>query len=98
LYKRGFIHKIERGRKIFFNFGKSSGIIFWPEFRRFKENKFKKGWDKSWWILLYDVPEKLKLKRNCLREFIKSLGFSKLQNSCWISPYDYSTQINNFCR
>ena len=49
----------------------------------------QKEWDKSWYLVIFDIPEKLRGKRNILREKLKKLGFGQLQQSVWISPTNY---------
>lgn len=50
-------------------------------------------WDKKWRVVIFDIPEKNKKLRNYFREVLVGLGFEKLQNSVWISPYDYFKEI-----
>jgi len=47
----------------------------------------QKKWDGKWRIILFDIPEKQKRKRNYLRMVIKTLGFKEFQKSIWIYPY-----------
>ncbi len=98
LYRKGFISKIRHKGNIFFKLKKHPKELFWSETQLLKEKKYEHKWDKKWWILIYDIPEKIKFKRESLRFYIKSLGFGKLQESCWISPYDFSSQLHVFCR
>jgi len=63
------------------------------EGKRRLENIFLKysppgQWDGSWYLVSFDIPEKLHGKRDILRENLKTLGFGKLQNSVWISAYN----------
>jgi phenylacetic acid degradation operon negative regulatory protein len=60
--------------------------------------KLSKNWDGKWWIVIYDIPEKMRKKRNVFREWLKSLGFGKVKESCRISPYDFTSEIYNFCK
>lgn len=46
-------------------------------------------WDGNWYLVNFDIPEKLKTKRDILRSILIRLGFGKLQNSVWISPYNF---------
>src|SRR3972149_7256207 len=48
----------------------------------------KPRWDGKWRIVIFDIPENQKKKRELFRSKLKYLGFNKLQNSVWISPYD----------
>lgn len=56
----------------------------------------KKKWDEKWRIVIFDFPEKLRSKRNTLREKLINLGFGKLQRSVYISPHDYSQDLVQF--
>ncbi|TSC69500.1 MAG: phenylacetic acid degradation operon negative regulatory protein [Parcubacteria group bacterium Gr01-1014_56] len=50
--------------------------------------KKPKRWDSKWRILIFDIPEKHKRIRERLRVTLISLGFSRLQDSVWVYPYD----------
>jgi hypothetical protein len=58
------------------------------------EIKKPRKWDKKWRILIFDIKEKSKLKREALRGKIKELGLFQLQKSVWICPYDFFKEIN----
>lgn len=47
------------------------------------------SWDGKWRIIILDVPESDKEKRNALRYLLKKADFVCLKNSVWISPYPY---------
>ncbi len=47
----------------------------------------KPKWDKKWRVLIFDVPEDKRIYRNFLRRKLKELGFCKLQQSVWVTPY-----------
>lgn len=48
----------------------------------------RKKWDKKWRIVIFDIWEKSKKKRDYLRLELRSFGFVKLQNSVWVTPYE----------
>lgn len=48
-----------------------------------------KHWDGVWYVVSYDIPEKMHKKRDALRDNLKHLGFGQLQKSSWISPVNY---------
>ncbi len=50
-------------------------------------------WNKKWYLAIFDIPEKMRRKRNILRERLKKLGFGKLQASVWLSSYNYLNNI-----
>lgn len=45
-------------------------------------------WDQKWRVVIFDVHEKKRFKRNRLREELKMFGFIQLQQSVWVYPYD----------
>lgn len=47
-----------------------------------------KKWDKKWRLIIFDIKEKRRNIRNGLREELVNLGFSRLQDSVWVYPYD----------
>ncbi len=55
----------------------------------FSEVNYPKHWNGNWHLVNFDVPEKLRFKRNILRANLQRLNFGKLQNSIWISAYNF---------
>jgi phenylacetic acid degradation operon negative regulatory protein len=47
---------------------------------------WSRPWDGQWRLVLFDVPEARRAKRNQLRRYLHSCGFGYLQNSVWITP------------
>lgn len=58
------------------------------------EIKKPKKWDRKWQILIFDIKDKDRIKREALRGKIKELGLFQLQKSVWIYPYDFQPEIN----
>jgi len=55
---------------------------------RSKMEKAKpKKWDGKWRVIVFDVPEKLRGKRDLLRRELVGFGFAQLQRSVWIYPH-----------
>jgi phenylacetic acid degradation operon negative regulatory protein len=50
------------------------------------EVKWNRFWDGRWRLVLFDVPESCRARRNQLRRYLRSQGFGYLQNSVWITP------------
>jgi DNA-binding transcriptional regulator PaaX len=61
-------------------------------FARMKIQKDK--WDGKWWIVIFDIPEKLKKARDALRWKLKELGFYELQKSVFVFPYECKDEID----
>lgn len=57
------------------------------------EIKKPKRWDKKWRLLIFDISEKDRAKREALRGKIKELGLYKLQKSIWVHPYDFENEL-----
>src|SRR3989338_5511720 len=54
-----------------------------------------KVWDKTWWIVLADIPTKTHRKAaELLRLKLKSMGFYPLQRTVWVHPYDPTRTLN----
>ncbi len=49
---------------------------------------WNKRWNKWWYILMFDVPEKDRSYRDTLRAFLKQRQFGCLQRSVWVTPTD----------
>lgn len=51
-------------------------------------------WDKKWRIVIYDIANDKKDKREILRQKLDSLGFLKLQESVYVFPFDCLNEVN----
>ena len=52
------------------------------------EQKKPPRWDGKWRILIFDIKEVQRYQRDRMRAGLVDLGFTKLQNSVWVYPYD----------
>jgi len=52
-----------------------------------------KKWDKLWRILIFDIKEGSRMKREALRGKIKELGLYQLQKSVWVCPYNFHKEM-----
>ena len=50
--------------------------------------KRPKTWDGRWRVLIFDVPEYRKTVRDKIRRTLMHIGFTRLQDSVWVYPYD----------
>ncbi|MDD5585191.1 MAG: PaaX family transcriptional regulator C-terminal domain-containing protein [Candidatus Omnitrophica bacterium] len=97
LYRKGFISKIKKGRNAFIQLKRSQPDMLLNEIEKLKRTNSTCKWDGVWRLLVYDIPEKERNKRDALRNYLKQFGFGKIQGSCWVSPYDLSAQLHEFC-
>jgi phenylacetic acid degradation operon negative regulatory protein len=56
--------------------------LIWPE------RWWRKKWRGTWFVLVYDVPEKQAAYRQALRGFLRRMRLGYLQRSVWITPWD----------
>jgi CRISPR/Cas system-associated endoribonuclease Cas2 len=52
-----------------------------------------KKWDKIWRVLVFDIEDAHKSKREALRGKIKQLGLYQLQKSVWVCPYEFKKEM-----
>lgn len=96
LYKKGHIEKIGGRKKPGFLFSKKNRYGYIGPFVGEKARMFERGWDGQWRLILYDIPNKNRSVGRYIRSYLKGLGFGMLQKSCWLSCYDYSTELDKF--
>lgn len=85
--KDGYLEEVEeRGQKRYRATLKGKAKIF-------AYLKKDKKWDGKWRIVVFDIPEKQKKMRNYFRGCLIGLGFRKLQESVWISPYNIADTV-----
>jgi CRISPR/Cas system-associated endoribonuclease Cas2 len=94
LKKRGLVNVEYRGNQIY--------ISLTDEGKR-RAGKYKiddlkiktaENWDKKWRVLIFDVEENYRIKREALRGKIKELGLYQLQKSVWVCPYEFKKEMS----
>lgn len=55
-----------------------------------------KRWDKKWRVLIFDIPEKIRWRRDVFRAKIKEIGFGMAQQSVWVSPNPFEDDIREY--
>ncbi|OIO13016.1 hypothetical protein COY59_03930 [Candidatus Gottesmanbacteria bacterium CG_4_10_14_0_8_um_filter_37_24] len=48
----------------------------------------ERKWDKKFYLISFDIPEKKRTFRDSLRKHLKKIGAGLFQSSLWISPYN----------
>ena len=64
--------------------------------REFPITSLRKTWNKKWIIVIFDIREKFRMRRNKLRNMLKNIGFGMLQQSVWITPLPIGQDIKEF--
>jgi len=57
------------------------------------EIKRLKTWDKQWRMVIFDIPNNKRRRREIFREKLKSLGFYQFQESVFIIPFPCEKEI-----
>jgi DNA-binding transcriptional regulator PaaX len=69
---------------------------------RFTFTGQKKRWDGKWRLVLFDIPERIRGRRDFLRKELEDLGFHQLQKSVCLTPYslpgDFLEPISELAR
>lgn len=59
-----------------------------------QERKAVKSWDGKWRMIIFDINEKVRWKRDELRQDMQEFGLIRLQDSVWVYPYECEEIIN----
>jgi len=93
LKEKGFIYMENRGGQLYIALteeGKKKAGKYQIDDLEIKKPE---KWDGKWRIMIFDIHDKQKIKREALRGKIKELGMFQLQKSVWIYPYDFFKEI-----
>lgn len=58
----------------------------------------KEPWDGRWRVVMFDIPEESRDKRDTLRFLLKKKGFIKLQDSVLIYPYPLNREVISYLK
>lgn len=95
--RKGVFKVRKVGRRSYYSL--STKGFRWMEQGRVRAFDFEhKSWDGKWRLVVYNIPEKLRVLRDRLRFKLHSLGFANLSTSLWISPYDFFSEIETFTK
>mgnify|MGYP001559691870 FL=1 len=50
-------------------------------------------WDKKWRLVVFDIPDRFRVKREAFRGKLREIGLCQLQKSVWIHPYNCRDEI-----
>jgi len=54
----------------------------------------KKRWDGKWRVVIFDICEDKKSKRETIREWLKNIGLIELQRSVYVYPFEFKRQLD----
>lgn len=95
LEKKEIIGMVEKDGEIFVQL-KDNGNILIAKYSLkilldFK--KQRKKWNNKWFMVVFDVPEMQRNKRDYLRCFLREIGFYRYQQSVYAFPFDCEKEI-----
>lgn len=96
LAKDGLIEKFKREKRIYFRLTEKGSNYIQNHLK--SSEKSVSSWDGKWRLVIFDVPEEKGKLRTFLRDYLKILGFGKVQRSVWISPYDFENKVAYFAK
>lgn len=88
----GLIKAEHRGKQLYVSLtekGEKNAKKYWIDDLRIKKPE---KWDGKWRVMIFDVKDKQKIKREALRGKIKELGLYQLQKSVWVCPYNFEKE------
>ena len=96
LKKKGYIQikKLEHKRGVLLT---PQGVARALEVKRVLKGKQKRP-DGKWQMIIFDIPEKRRGARDSFRIALIDLGYEKLQESVWVSPYDVAEETEKVTR
>ncbi|WP_342546641.1 PaaX family transcriptional regulator C-terminal domain-containing protein [Paenibacillus sp. FSL P2-0089] len=58
-----------------------------------KPARYQEQWDHTWDVVMLEVPESERKKRDLFRSALGQLGYGLLYNSVYISPWNYQDEV-----
>lgn len=93
LKRKGYLNIEKRNKQVYISLTKKGKEKAGKYIIDDLEIEKPKKWDKKWRIVIFDIPNETKAKREAFRGKLKELGFYKLQQSAWICPYKCEKEI-----
>ncbi len=93
LRKKGLLKMEYRGKQLYVSLSDEGKLL--AKKYSIDELKIKKPkhWDKKWRILIFDIEERYRSKREMFRGKLKELGLYQLQKSVWVCPYQFQEEV-----
>jgi len=93
LKRQGYLDIKEKNHQIYISLTeKGRRKAGWLQINHLKIKRPKK-WDKKWRIVIFDISQTRRIKREALRGTLKEMKFCPLQKSVWIHAFDCRAEI-----
>lgn len=94
MLKTGYLEKVVKNGKPYLRIS-NRGFQGWQRDFSFLAMR-DTPWDGKWRLVIFDLPEERKIRREALRRKLYELGFGQLQKSIYISPFDFVQDMAEF--
>jgi phenylacetic acid degradation operon negative regulatory protein len=85
--RRDLLHRVRRGRKAYLGLTwRSRQVLYDGEVRVWRTGAVPDGWDGTWTLLSFSLPDSWQRQRHELRSRLLWAGFGPLQGGLWIAP------------
>ncbi len=95
LKKQGWLKVVEKNGKRFLKLTRQGELEL---LLREAVLSHPRKWDGNWRIVMFDIPESSKEKRNSFRRLLKKIGFKSLQASVFVSPFSLNREAVSFLK
>ena len=97
LKKKGWVKEVSKNGKRFLELTKKGQME--KLFAKAHSRPFKsQAWDGKWRLMVFDIPEDARDKRDKLRRLLRENGFKYLQASVFISPYSLNLEAIDYLK
>lgn len=89
LLQDGLMEKIVKNSQVYF----SLTLNGFRKLVQLLPGQKKPAWDSKWRIVIFNIAEKDRKRRDKLRQIVKKLGFGKLSSSVYITPFNIQQEV-----
>jgi phenylacetic acid degradation operon negative regulatory protein len=90
----GLLKVRQEGRRSYYSLTENGHSLLTTGTQRIFVRK-NNQWDRSWNIVTYSIPERMRQSRDRLRLELGWLGYGPLSEATWISPYDLTKEVED---
>ncbi|PIP14590.1 hypothetical protein COW98_02080 [Candidatus Roizmanbacteria bacterium CG22_combo_CG10-13_8_21_14_all_35_9] len=95
LEKKQLVNLERRGNEVYVTLKNKDDVsVIKYSLRELLNLKKKKDWRGKWFMVVFDVPEVERKKRNYLRGFLREIGFYPYNQSVYVFPYECEKEIS----
>lgn len=98
LQKRKLIRLFYQGKKYYLELTKDGKAHLKKVYLRNLKIKRPKKWDGKFRMMIFDIPESERKKRDLLRCGLRRIGFKIVQRSAYIYPFECKKEVDLICK